>query len=91
MLRLENNNLESLTPGIFSALESLQIFSLRFNNLRVINQSHLKSLKYFDIYGNKLQCSCDNAWLKNWSINTANVHIPYLQSYTCQQPNIKNF
>lgn len=84
--------LRVMTPGIFSALESLQIFSLRFNNLRVINQSHLenlKSLKYFDIYWNKLQCSCDNAWFKNWSINTANVHIPYLQSYTCQQPNIK--
>ena len=93
MLCLENNNLESLTPGMFSALVSLQIFSLRFNNLRVINQSHLenlKSLKYFDIYGNKLQCSYDIAWFKNWSINTANVHIPYLQSYTCQQPNIKN-
>lgn len=60
---------------------------------KVINQSHLenlKSLKYFDIYWNKLQCSCDNAWFKNWSINTANVHTPYLQSYTCQQPNIKN-
>ena len=93
MLCLENNNLESLTPGMFSALVSLQIFSLRFSNLRVINQSHLenlKSLKYFDIYGNKLQCSYDIAWFKNWSINTANVHIPYLQSYTCQQPNIKN-
>lgn len=93
MLHLENNNLESLTPGMFSGLESLQDFSLRFNNVRVINQSHLenlKSLKYFDLYGNKLQCSCDNAWFKNWSINTANVHIPYLWSYTCQQPNIQS-
>ncbi|KAK1346872.1 hypothetical protein QTO34_000732 [Cnephaeus nilssonii] len=93
MLRLENNNIESLTPGMFSGLESLQIFSLRFNNLKVINQSHLKNLKslmFFDIYGNKLQCNCDNVWLKNWSINTKSVHIPYLQSYHCQQPNTQN-
>nr|KAF6436555.1 hypothetical protein HJG63_019287 [Rousettus aegyptiacus] len=90
MLRLENNNIESLVPGMFSSLESLQVFSLRFNNLKVINQSHLehlKSLMYFDLYGNKLQCNCDNVWFKNWSINTANVHIPYLRSYPCQQPN----
>ncbi|KAM7045205.1 toll-like receptor 13 [Molossus nigricans] len=93
MLRLENNNMESLVPGMFSGLESLQVFSLRFNNLQVINQSHLgnlKSLMFFDIYGNKLQCNCDNVWLKNWSINTAKVHIPYLRSYHCQQPNTQN-
>ncbi|KAK2505777.1 hypothetical protein MC885_018349 [Smutsia gigantea] len=93
MLRLENNNLESLTPGMFSGLESLQIFSLRFNNLKVINQSHLENLKslvYFDLYGNKLQCNCDNVWFKNWSINTVNVHIPYLRSYPCQQPNTQS-
>ncbi|XP_045039741.2 toll-like receptor 13 [Desmodus rotundus] len=93
MLRLENNNIESLTPGMFSGLESLQVFSLRFNNLQVINQSHLenlKSLRYFDLYGNKLRCSCDNVWLKNWSINTASVHIPYLRSYPCQQPNTQS-
>ncbi|XP_074180286.1 toll-like receptor 13 [Rhinolophus sinicus] len=93
MLRLENNNIESLTPGMFSGLESLQVFSLRFNNLKVVNQSHLenlKSLMYFDLYGNKLQCNCDNVWLKNWSINTASVHIPYLRSYPCQQPNTQS-
>ncbi|ELK08977.1 Toll-like receptor 13 [Pteropus alecto] len=86
MLHLENNNIESLVPGMFSSLEGLQVFSLRFNNLKVINQSHLehlKSLMYFDLYGNKLQCNCDNVWLKNWSINTANVHTPYLRSYPC--------
>ncbi|ELW65894.1 toll-like receptor 13 [Tupaia chinensis] len=93
MLRLENNNLESLTPGMFSGLESLQVFSLRFNNLKIINQSHLenlKSLMYFDLYGNKLQCNCDNVWFKNWSTNTPNVHIPYLRSYSCQQPNTQS-
>uniref|UniRef100_A0A2K6FIL8 TIR domain-containing protein n=1 Tax=Propithecus coquereli TaxID=379532 RepID=A0A2K6FIL8_PROCO len=93
ILRLENNNLESLTPGMFSGLESLQIFSLRFNNLKFINQSdleNLKSLKYFDLYGNKLECNCDNVWFKNWSTNTVNVHIPYLQSYPCQQPNTQS-
>lgn len=90
VLHLENNNLESLTPGMFSGLESLQVFSLRFNSLNVINQSHLenlKSLMYFDLYGNKLQCNCDNLWFKNWSTTTATVHIPYLRSYPCQQPN----
>lgn len=93
ILRLENNNIESLTPGMFSGLESLQVFSLRFNNLKVINQSHLenlKSLTFFDLYGNKLQCSCDNVWFKNWSIKTANVHIPYLRSYHCQQPDTQS-
>ncbi|KAM5290363.1 toll-like receptor 13 [Glossophaga mutica] len=93
ILRLENNDIESLTPGMFSGLESLRVFSLRFNNLQVINQSHLEnltSLRYFDLYGNKLRCNCDNVWLKNWSINTANVHIPYLRSYPCQQPNTQN-
>nr|XP_027778772.1 toll-like receptor 13 [Marmota flaviventris]XP_027778774.1 toll-like receptor 13 [Marmota flaviventris] len=93
MLRLENNNMESLTPGMFSGLESLQVFSLRFNNLKVINQSHLenlKSLMYFDLYGNKLQCNCDNMWFKNWSINTAVVHIPYLRSYPCHQPDTQS-
>ncbi|XP_054422588.1 toll-like receptor 13 [Pteronotus mesoamericanus] len=93
MLRLENNNIESLTPSMFSGLERLQVFSLRFNNLEVINQSHLenlKSLKYFDLYGNKLRCNCENVWLKNWSINTPNVHIPYLWSYPCQQPNTQS-
>lgn len=93
MLRLENNNIESLTPGMFSGLESLQVFSLRFNNLQVVNQSHLEnltSLRYFDLYGNKLQCNCDNVWLKNWSINTADVHIPYLRSYPCQQPDTQS-
>ncbi|XP_002720271.3 toll-like receptor 13 [Oryctolagus cuniculus] len=89
ILCLENNNLESLTPGMFSGLESLQVFSLRFNRLNIINQSHLenlKSLTYFDLYGNKLQCNCDNLWFKNWSTNTAHVHIPYLRSYPCQHP-----
>nr|XP_004667019.3 toll-like receptor 13 [Jaculus jaculus] len=89
ILRLENNNLESLIPGMFSSLQSLQVFSLRFNNLRVINQSlleNLKSLMYFDVYGNKLQCNCDNVWFKNWSTSTADVHIPFLRSYPCQQP-----
>lgn len=89
ILRLENNNLESLVPGMFSSLQSLQVFSLRFNNLKVINQSHLenlKSLTFFDVYGNKLQCTCDNLWFKNWSMNTEEVHIPFLRSYPCQQP-----
>jgi toll-like receptor 13 len=89
ILRLENNNLELLTPGMFSGLQSLQVLSLRFNSLKVINQSHLenlKSLTYFDLYGNKLQCNCDNMWFKNWSKNTVDVHIPYLWSYPCQQP-----
>ncbi|XP_049727415.1 toll-like receptor 13 [Elephas maximus indicus] len=93
VLHLENNNIESLTPGMFSGLEGLQVFSLRFNNLKVINQSHLenlKSLMYFDIYRNKLQCNCDNVWFKNWSINTENVHIPHLWSYTCQQSNTQS-
>ncbi|KAM9577825.1 LOW QUALITY PROTEIN: toll-like receptor 13 [Trichechus inunguis] len=93
VLCLENNNIESLTPGMFSGLEGLQVFSLRFNNLKVINQSHLenlKSLMYFDLYGNKLQCTCDNVWFNNWSINTENVHIPYLRSYTCQQSNTQS-
>ncbi|XP_049986436.1 toll-like receptor 13 [Alexandromys fortis] len=89
LLRLENNNLDSLIPGLFSSLQSLQILSLRFNNLKVINQSHLEnltSLVFFDVYGNKLQCNCDNMWFKNWSMNTGEVHIPFLRSYPCQQP-----
>ncbi|XP_036030689.1 toll-like receptor 13 [Onychomys torridus] len=89
ILRLENNNLDSLVPGMFSSLQSLQVLSLRFNNLKVINQSHLenlKSLMFFDVYGNKLQCNCDNMWFKNWSMNTGEVHIPFLRSYPCQQP-----
>lgn len=89
ILRLENNNLESLVPGMFSSLQNLQVFSLRFNNLKVINQSHLenlKSLMFFDVYGNKLQCTCDNLWFKNWSMNTEEVHVPFLRSYPCQQP-----
>lgn len=89
ILRLENNNLDSLIPGLFSSLQSLQILSLRFNNLKVINQSHLEnltSLTFFDVYGNKLQCNCDNMWFKNWSMNTGEVHIPFLRSYPCQQP-----
>ncbi|XP_051034609.1 toll-like receptor 13 [Phodopus roborovskii] len=90
ILRLENNNLDSLVPGLFSSLQSLQVLSLRFNNLKVINQSHLenlKSLMFFDVYGNKLQCNCDNMWFRNWSMNTGEVHIPFLRSYPCQQPN----
>lgn len=89
ILRLENNNLDSLVPGMFSSLQSLQVLSLRFNNLKVINQSHLenlKSLMFFDVYGNKLQCNCDNMWFKNWSMNTGEVHVPFLRSYPCQQP-----
>uniref|UniRef100_A0A8C6QY07 TIR domain-containing protein n=1 Tax=Nannospalax galili TaxID=1026970 RepID=A0A8C6QY07_NANGA len=89
ILCLENNHLELLVPGMFSGLESLQVFSLRFNNLKVINQSHLEnltSLMFFDIYRNKLQCNCDNMWFKNWSMNTADVHIPFLRSFPCQQP-----
>ncbi|KAL1766035.1 toll-like receptor 13 [Sigmodon hispidus] len=89
ILRLENNNLDSLVPGMFSSLQNLQVLSLRFNNLKVINQSHLenlKSLMFFDVYGNKLQCNCDNMWFKNWSMNTGEVHIPFLRSYPCQQP-----
>ncbi|KAM4818090.1 toll-like receptor 13 [Thomomys bottae] len=89
ILRLENNNLETLDPGMFSSLRSLEIFSLRFNSLKVINQSllaNLKSLMYFDVYGNQLQCTCANMWFRNWSIHTAAVHIPYLRSYPCHQP-----
>ncbi|XP_068918604.1 toll-like receptor 13 [Petaurus breviceps papuanus] len=93
ILRLENNNLESLVPEMFFSLEHLQVFSLRFNNLKIIHQSllqNLESLMYFDVYGNKLECTCDNEWFKNWSINTPSVHVPYLGSFHCQQPNTQN-
>ncbi|XP_074062101.1 toll-like receptor 13 [Macrotis lagotis] len=93
ILRLENNNLESLVPETFFGLEHLQVFSLRFNSLKFIHQNllqNLKSLMYFDVYGNKLECTCDNEWFKNWSINTPIVHIPYLESFHCQQPNTQS-
>ncbi|XP_074133253.1 toll-like receptor 13 [Sminthopsis crassicaudata] len=93
VLRLENNNLDSLVPEMFFALEHLQVFSLRFNNLKIIHQNllqNLKSLTYFDVYGNKLDCICDNEWFKNWSISTPSVHIPYLGSFHCQQPNTQS-
>ncbi|XP_043830850.1 toll-like receptor 13 [Dromiciops gliroides] len=93
ILRLENNNLESLVPEMFFGLEHLQVFSLRFNNLKIIHQNllqNLKSLTYFDVYGNELECTCDNEWFKNWSINTPSVHIPYLGSFYCQQPNTQS-
>lgn len=48
MLCLENN-LEPFTSGMFSGLESFQVFSLRFNNLKVINQCHLENLKSLDV------------------------------------------
>ncbi|XP_001372439.2 toll-like receptor 13 [Monodelphis domestica] len=92
-LQLENNNLDSLAPEMFFGLEGLQIFSLRFNNLKIINQNllqNLKSLMYFDVYGNKLECTCDNGWFKNWSVSTPTVHIPYLGSFQCQQPNTQS-
>ncbi|XP_028922944.1 toll-like receptor 13 [Ornithorhynchus anatinus] len=88
-LRLENNNLESLGPGMFSGLKSLRILSLRFNSLKVVDRDHVRdlpALRFLDLFGNRLDCTCGNLWFKNWAVGNASVQVPYLGSYACSQP-----
>uniref|UniRef100_A0A670K4F9 TIR domain-containing protein n=1 Tax=Podarcis muralis TaxID=64176 RepID=A0A670K4F9_PODMU len=78
-----------LPEQIFSGLTSLEQLSLSKNDLRNISKKTLRglsSLKYLDVSGNPLTCSCDNAWFQNWSVSEPNIQVSLLGSYHCFGP-----
>ncbi|KAJ8397363.1 hypothetical protein AAFF_G00439120 [Aldrovandia affinis] len=38
---------------------------------------------YLDVTDNPLSCSCENAWFKNWSLNSLEVQVPYFYDLPC--------
>ncbi|CAM5173881.1 unnamed protein product [Eretmochelys imbricata] len=69
-LRLDGSSLRDLPGEVFSSLASLEWLSLRENGLRNVSRAplaHLPALRYLDVAGNPLACSCENAWFQNWS------------------------
>ncbi|XP_036375175.1 toll-like receptor 13 [Megalops cyprinoides] len=65
-----------------NSLKYLKIQSNHFHTLEKSLHDNLPMLEYLDVTGNPLSCSCENAWFKNWSVNSL-VEVPYLYDLRC--------
>ncbi|CAM2110159.1 unnamed protein product [Caretta caretta] len=90
-LQLDGSSLRDLPGEVFSSLASLEWLSLRENGLRNVSRAplaHLPALRYLDVAGNPLACSCENAWFQNWSAAEPGVQVALLGSYLCLGPGV---
>nr|QNQ79673.1 toll-like receptor [Anadara sativa] len=95
-LSLQGNEIYSwIGDEVFGNVSSILTLDMSYNNIAVINQTSfpqemLKSLKNIDLSGNRLSCTCDNLWFKNWireSKNYKQITLKtYPDGYPCQFP-----
>ena len=87
-LYLNNNIIRHWGRWTFQGAPQLQRLDMSYNQISVINQSSissLKAIKVLNLTGNPFACTCDLVWFGHW-INSTNVKLPNLHQYTCNSP-----
>ncbi|XP_073723444.1 uncharacterized protein [Misgurnus anguillicaudatus] len=80
----------SLTKDLKALISMLFV---PWNDVKILQTfvEHLTSLKYLQLEGLRLHCSCDNAWLISWMMNNRQVQvfvvIPTMEELQCLSNN----
>ncbi|MBN3304318.1 TLR13 protein, partial [Amia calva] len=85
-LTLYKTDLDSLPQDLLPPGSPLEYLNVRSNHFHVLEESllgRLVHLSYLDVRDNPLSCTCQNAWFKNWSLNSPDMEAAYVYSLHC--------
>ncbi|XP_032826243.2 toll-like receptor 4 [Petromyzon marinus] len=85
-LDLGNDGLGSINNQQFQNLTHLETLYLNDNAIRYVTEeliTPMTNLKYLDLRNNPIDCTCDNAWFKNWSF-ASNIQVTGLYTLQCE-------
>ncbi|XP_074839448.1 toll-like receptor 8 [Carettochelys insculpta] len=88
-LLLRGSRISQIAVDSSNTNGSLLFLDLSHNRLRYMNQStlsHLQSLKYLNLKGNPIDCTCQNSDFIKW-IQSSNIYIPQVATeVNCANP-----
>nr|XP_032817071.1 toll-like receptor 13 [Petromyzon marinus] len=88
-LDLGNIGINFLHKKQFQNQSNMRVLYLSANGIRAMIEdviAPMKELRYLDVTSNPLQCTCDNAWFKNWS-RSSDVQVVGLYGVSCSGDN----